>query len=248
MVSKPVPVIVLSQTGLTFGKVQGGGNPLPQSIAILNTGQGAMNWTATAQTLTGSNWLSLSQSSGTVARPFLDFSSVDVIVNAGTLSAGNYFGQIQVRASGAGNSPQTVSVILNVLPLNSTLGPEVRPSGLVFIGTADSAPGSQTVQIAHRGSGSTAFKSNRLNYADVVWFSNVPTVGVVPANQPARITVQPDLSSRNPGIDRGVITLLFDDGSVQTVNILSVVPPPGTVSGQSVARKGGECSRRLHSE
>ena len=141
VVSKPVPVIVLSQTGLTFGKVQGGGNPLPQSIAILNTGQGAMNWTATAQTLTGSNWLSLSQSSGTVARPFIDFSSLDVIVNASTLAAGNYFGQIQVRANGAGNSPQTVSVILNVLPSNSTLGPEVRPSGLVFIGTADSAPG-----------------------------------------------------------------------------------------------------------
>jgi len=84
-----------------------------------------------------------------------------VIVNASTLAAGNYFGQIQVRASGAGNSPQTVSVILNVLPPNSTLGPEVRPSGLVFIGTADSAPGSQTVQIAHRGSGAAAFKSSR---------------------------------------------------------------------------------------
>ena len=48
VVSKPVPVIVLSQAGLTFGKVQGGGNPLPQSIAILNSGQGTMNWTATA--------------------------------------------------------------------------------------------------------------------------------------------------------------------------------------------------------
>ena len=71
-----------------------------------------------------------------------------------------------------------------------------------------------------------------------MWFSNVPTVGVVPANQPARITVQPDLSGRSPGIDRGVITLLFDDGSVQTVNILSVVPPPGTVPGLASGRKG----------
>ena len=109
-----------------------------------------------------------------------------MIVNASTLSAGNYFGQIQVRASGAGNSPTTL-VILNVLPPNSTLGPEVRPSGLVFIGTADSAPGSQTVQIAHRGSGATAFKSNRLNYADVVWFSNVPRRWELcpPINRPA---------------------------------------------------------------
>ena len=132
-----------------------------------------------------------------------------------------------------------MSVILNVLPPESTLGPEVRPSGLVFIGTADSTPGSQTVQIANRGSGAMGFKSNKLNFADVVWFSNVPTVGAVPANQPARITVQPDLSRRTPGIDRGVITLLFDDGSVQTVNILSVVPPPGTVLGAENVRSGG---------
>jgi uncharacterized protein (TIGR03437 family) len=237
VISKPVPVIVLSQAGLTFGKVQGGGNPLPQSVAILNAGQGTMAWTATATTLTGGNWLSLSSTGGTVTRPFLDFSTLNVIVSADGLTSGNYFGQIQVRANGANNSPQTVSVVLNVLGPNSTLGPEVRPSGLVFIGTADSTPGSQTVQIANRGSGTTGFKSTRLNLANVVWFSNVPAVGTVPVNQPAQITVQPDLSQRSPGIDRGVITILFDDGSVQTVNILSVVPPPGTVL-------SGETSRR----
>jgi uncharacterized protein (TIGR03437 family) len=246
VMSKPVPVIVLSQTGLTFAKVQGGGNPLPQSIAILNSGQGTMNWTATATTLTGGNWLSLSPASGTVVRPFLDYSTVNVQVSAAGLASGNYFGQIQVRATGANNSPQTVSVVLNVLGPNSTLGPEVRPSGLVFIGTADSSPGSQAVQIANRGSGNTAFKTTSLNFANVVWFSNVPAVGSVPASQPAQITVQPDLSKRSPGIDRGVITLLFDDGSVQTVNILSVVPPPGTVLAAEGLRSGeplaGGCS------
>ncbi len=238
VISQPVPVIVVSQAGLSFGKVQGGGNPLPQSIAILNGGQGSMDWTATATTLTGGNWLSLSQSNGTVTRPFLDVSNVDVIVSAGTLTAGNYFGQIQVRAAGASNTPQTVSVVLNVLAPNTTLGPEVRPSGLVFIGTADSTPGSQTVRLANRGSGTMGFKSKGFNYSDVVWFNNVPTLGTVPADQPALITVQPDLSRRTAGIDRGVITLLFDDGSVQTVNLLSVVPPPGTVLNPEGSRSG----------
>ena len=39
--------------------------------------------------------------------------------------------------------------------------------------------------------------------------------------------MQPDLSARSAGVDRGVITILFDDGSSQTVSILSVVPPAG---------------------
>ncbi len=238
VIGKAVPVIVVSQVGLTFAKVQNGGNPLPQNITILNSGTGSMDWTATVKTLTGSNWLSLSRASGTVVRPSVDFSSVDVIVDGSSLAPGNYFGQIQVRATNANNSPQTVSVILNVLPPNSKLGPEVRPTGLVFIGTADSAPGSQTVQVANRGSGTLNFKSTRLNYGNVVWFTSVPTVGAVAANQPATLTVQPDLSARSPGVDRGVITLLFDDGSIQTVDILSVVPPPGTVLGAEGSRQG----------
>ena len=213
-------MIVVSQVGLTFAKVQNGGNPLPQNITILNSGTGSMDWTATVKMLTGSSWLSLSRASGTVVRPSVDFSSVDVIVDGRSLAPGKYFGQIQVRSTNANNSPQTVSVILNVLPPNSKLGPEVRPTGLVFIGTADSAPGSQTVQVANRGSGTLNFKSTRLNYGNVVWFTSVPTVGAVAANQPATLTVQPDLSARSPGVDRGVITLLFDDGSIQTVDIL----------------------------
>jgi uncharacterized protein (TIGR03437 family) len=43
------------------------------------------------------------------------------------------------------------------------------------------------------------------------------------------MTVQPDLSARTAGVDRGVITVLFNDGTAQTVSILSVVPPPGYV-------------------
>jgi uncharacterized protein (TIGR03437 family) len=245
VISKAVPIIVLSQAGLTFGKVQDGGNPLPQTIAILNSGQGTMNWTATATALDGGNWLSLSQTSGTVARPFLDFSPVDVIIDGSNLKAGNYFGQIQVRAAGANNSPQSVSVVVNVLPPGSTLGPEVRPSGLVFIGTRNSAPGSQTVSIANRGNDTRKFTSTKGTLLNQDWFSSVPALGSVAANAPVHLTVQPDFSHRDPGIDYGVITLLFDGGATQTVNILSVVPPDGTSSSEGLRageRAAGSCN------
>ena len=227
LVSNPVPVILISQTGMTFQAAQGGGNPLPQTFDILNVGQGVMNWTATAQALSGGNWLSVSPASGTVSTPFVSFSTVSVGVNASSLAPGNYFGQIQVRAPGATNAPQSLAVVLNVLAPGTPLSPEVRPSGLVFIGSASNPPGSQTVSIANRGTSTFTFNSSKLTSSNINWITNAPVAGSIGVNSPGAMTVQPDLSQRSPGVDRGVITVLFDDGSAQTISLLSVVPPPG---------------------
>jgi uncharacterized protein (TIGR03437 family) len=227
LVSNPVPVILISQTGLTYQSVQGAGNPLSQDIAILNVGQGTMNWTATAQTLSGNNWLSISPASGTVTTPFVSYSTTTVSVDASSLTAGNYFGQIQVRADGASNAPQTISVVLNVFGPGTPLSPELRPSGLVFIGSAANPPGSQTVSIANRGTNALTYNSYKGTLSNINWITNAPVAGSVPVNFPTRMTVQPDLTLRSPGFDRGGITVLFQDGSSQTVSVLSVVPPAG---------------------
>ncbi len=227
LVGNPVPIILISQTGLTFQAVQGGGNPLSQDFAILNVGQGSMNWTATAQALSGGTWLSVSPASGTDTTPFVSFSTATVSVDTSSLAPGNYFGQIQVRANGASNAPQSISVVLNVFAPGTPLSPEVRPSGLVFIGSAANPPGSQTVSIANRGTVTFNYNSNKLTSSNINWITNTPVAGNVPVNFPTRMTVQPDLSQRTPGVDRGVITILFNDGSSQTVSLLSVVPPAG---------------------
>jgi hypothetical protein len=98
-VSPPQTILLLSQTALSFTAAQGGGAPLPQDFGILNIGQGAMNWTAQASTLSGStSWLSVSPASGTVQQPYLDVSLVNVSVDPTGLSAGTYYGQIQITA------------------------------------------------------------------------------------------------------------------------------------------------------
>ena len=243
VISAAMPVILISQTGLTFQAVQAGGNPLAQTVAVLNTGTGTMNWTATPQTLSGSGWLAVSQSSGTVARPFLDYSSVDVSVNAAGLAPGNYFGQVSFNAAGANNGPQIVSIVLNVYPAGTPLGPEVRPSGLVFIGTPTSAVGSQNVSISNRGTAAATFKSSDLVNGNVNWLSHVPAGGTVQLNTPSQITVQPDFSNRGAGVDKGAITVLFADGTIQTISVLSVVPPSGAGSSSGVGASGSESPR-----
>jgi uncharacterized protein (TIGR03437 family) len=231
----PAPqTIVLSQTGLTFTAVAQGGSTIPQSIGILNTGSGSMTWTATAQTVSGSGWLSLSATTGTVNHPFLDVSFVDVIVNAQALAPGQYFGNVQVTAPGASNSPQAVVVVLNVLPAGSNPGPQLRPTGLVFTGIAGTEnPGSQTVTIANVTSTPIVYGSSP-TYVSAVnnaanWVTYLPANATVTPDTPATITVQPNITSLAPGVYHAALTLLFDDGSLRNVSILGVVAPPGTI-------------------
>ncbi|HEV3196479.1 MAG TPA: hypothetical protein VGZ73_01200, partial [Bryobacteraceae bacterium] len=227
--------IQLSQTGLTFTAVAQGGAVLPQSFGILNAGSGSMNWTAQATTLSGSGWLSLSATSGTVSTPLLDVSFVDVLVNAQSLAPGNYFGSILVSAPGAANSPQAITVVLNVLPPGSNPGPEVRPTGLVFtgVGGGNNNPGSQSVNVSNlAGMKQLSYGSSPTYVNGSNWLTYLPSNATLDTATPTRIVVQPDFTVLTPGIYRGAITLALTDGSIRTVGILSVVAP-GTAAAQS---------------
>jgi uncharacterized protein (TIGR03437 family) len=224
-VSAASAVILVSQTGMSFTAVAQGGIPLPQTFGILNTGRGSMNWTASASTLSGpANWLQIGPTSGTVVQPYLDVSLVSVSVNPNGMSAGEYYGQIQVRAAAA-NSPQVLTVSLTVLPAGSNPGPVVQPSSLIFTGVAGATPGSQDVMIGNPQAQAKSYKSNSIGSV----FTYLPTNASVAPSQPTTLRVFPDFTSATPGqIDHGVITLLFEDGTPRTVSVLTVVAPSGS--------------------
>ena len=219
--------ILLSQTGLTFTSVLGGGSVPSQSFGVLNTGQGVMTWTAQASTLSsGPNWLQVSPQSGFTDAASLFVPLVDVSVNASGLAPGDYYGQIVVNSPGANNSPQTVTVVLTVLPAGSDPGPLIRPTGLIFVGTAGGAnPGSQTVNVTNLTATPISFISGRISGGPGNLFTNLPTDATVAPNQPLRITVQPNLNGAPAGVYRGTLTLQFSTGVASTVNLLFLVVP-----------------------
>lgn len=228
--------ILTTQSSLTFETVAGGGRPAPQSFAVLNVGSGTMSWSAEARTLSGGQgWLRLSSRSGRVDRPFVDLSNVEVAIDQSGLAPGEYYGQIDIRAA-ADNSPQIVSVILNVAREGTNLGPEVRPSALVFTGITGENPGSQTITIANLGRTAANFESSRIGG----WFLQAPEAAQVEPNRPARIIVQPDFTNLTPGVRRGAITLLFQDGTIRTVSLLSVAASPETA--RDIERGAASCS------
>jgi uncharacterized protein (TIGR03437 family) len=219
-------VIVLSQAALSFTAVAQAGSPLPQSIAILNSGNTVMQWTASSKTLSGgATWLSLSNPAGVVNRPLLDISTTDVRIDPTGLAPGDYYGQIQVTSATAANSPQSISVILSVAAAGTNPGPEIRPSALVFTGFQGSSPSSQAVMVSDTVTQSLSFASSRLTLDGGQWLVQAPDRATIAPNQPARMVVQPDFGSLSPGSHRGIITLLFDDGTSRSISVLSVVAP-----------------------
>jgi trimeric autotransporter adhesin len=217
--------ILLSQTGLTFTGVAQGGSPLPQSFGILNTGQGSMNWTATATTLSGGSWLAIDQQSGSVATPFTSVSTVNVTANTSGLTTGTYYGQIQVK-SAAGNSPQLISVVLNILQAGSSPGAEVQPTGLIFIGEPGSSPGSQNVMISNPQETPITFGAGFLTVpTGGNWAQILPLNATVAPNAPVSMVVQPNYTSLGTGVYQGFVSMGFLDGSSRAVHVLVVVAP-----------------------
>jgi uncharacterized protein (TIGR03437 family) len=224
--------ILVSQAGLTFTAVSGGGSPTPQKIGILNIGTGSLNWRAAAK----GRFTRLSADSGTVNEPWLEVSDLTVIVSPAGLAAGQYYDQIEVTGD-ADNSPQLVTVLLNVLPEGANPGPEVTPSGMIFIAKQGENPGSQTVTVNHLGKGPVTFDSSRLG----TWYESAPGAGRAVPDGPGAVVIQPALAELTPGVRRGVVTFqLQEDGSVRTVNLLSVVAPPD--AGNKGERNAASCA------
>jgi hypothetical protein len=98
------PVIAFNRSQLYFGAALGSGPPPSQTFVVISSGTGTANWTASGD----SGWLSVNPTSGTAG------TIVTVSVDPSGLSAGTYTGSIQVTDPTATNSPQAVTVHLEM--------------------------------------------------------------------------------------------------------------------------------------
>ncbi len=101
----PPPAIVLAPSLFDFSATLGQPAPGPQALAVTNSGNGVLSWTATGD----SSWLTISPASGSTP------AAASVGINLTGLSPGDYNGNITVSSSGAVNSPQSVPVSLRLV-------------------------------------------------------------------------------------------------------------------------------------
>jgi hypothetical protein len=104
----PQPEIVLSKSYLYF-TVFSGGTVGAQEVTISNGGSGTLNWSIA----TSATWLTCSPTFGTGG------AVISVSVNTTGLSNGTHLGTLTVTDPNASNSPQIISVTLNLLLTDS---------------------------------------------------------------------------------------------------------------------------------
>jgi uncharacterized protein (TIGR03437 family) len=228
-VSAVPQTILVPQTGLTFYAVQGGGPALPQFLDVLNTGVRQMDFSVHATTQSGGSWLAVFPSTGVSDASSPVVPEVRVDVNPGSLQAGIYYGTVEVSATGASNTPQFVSIVLNVLKPGTNIGPIVEPSGLLFKAVAGGeSPSSQTIMIQNTSGSPVNFHSGRVTVDGNNWLTSSPSDGTVTPTSPTRIVVQPQTGSLGQGVYQGTLTLSFSDGSRRVVSVVLVIVAPGS--------------------
>jgi len=137
---------------ITFTKLVGGANPLPQTLTISSSGA-TFNFTAAAFTGTGGSWLTIAtgDTCGLCAAP----ETINVSITASpTLAAGTYTGEIIVTSQ-VGNMSLTVPVTFTVAASGTPFFDDV-PGQLSFTLLTGSSgnPPAQSLQIRNGASGS----------------------------------------------------------------------------------------------
>jgi hypothetical protein len=152
---------------LTFDATMGGSNPVGKSFFITNVGSGTLDWTAAEIAA----WFDLSAYSGTAP------STVHVTVNIAGLSTGTHVETVTVDGGSAANSPQDVTVILELAPPP----PEIVLSQTVFDFEAtegEKASLYDTLTITNGGGGTLDWAAAKTQ----AWLTLDPTSGTAPSD------------------------------------------------------------------
>jgi uncharacterized protein (TIGR03437 family) len=234
--------LLLTQTGMSFTGVAQGGVVPPQSFGVVNLGTGSLAWTASASTLAGGNWLSVTPASGS-SNASQAAPQVTVSVNVSGLAAGDYYGLVRIDAPGAANTPQFATAFLTVLPVGSDPGASVQPSELFFTATpSGGSPGSQQVLVYNIGAAAQTFfvAFASIIPEEYVGFEVLPdTEATLNPSQPTPVVVQPFTSGSLPaGTYTEFESFQFSDGHVQTVKINVISANPGSGAAASGSNTG----------
>jgi hypothetical protein len=182
-----IPVCVVVGTNvfmqvnpISFTMPAGGPNPLPQTLDIASTGTNFNFYVAFVSSGQGGNWLSIAPNSGVLTTP----ESMVVSVNATTLPAGTYTGQLIFSQYPSNTVALTVPVTLTIAPTSSAYLDNL-PGQLSFTLIPGGSPPSQPIQIRNAGTGTLHWTASKSTADGGNWLTVSPLSG----NAPTTVTV-----------------------------------------------------------
>jgi uncharacterized protein (TIGR03437 family) len=185
-----------------------------QVVTVLSTGSN-VPINASAQTISGGNWLTVQSNSATTP------ATLTVFVNTSTLAPATYSGTITV--SGTGVSPQTIQVTLNV----TRPAFNVNPLSLIFNAQSGGpSPDPQTINLFFTGAPFSLTVSETTLSGGNWLFVSQPTAALPAA------TVSLNINGLGRGTYNGTITFTPADNTIPPIRVsvsLTVTAGPGAV-------------------
>ncbi|HET9385528.1 MAG TPA: hypothetical protein VFO67_10295 [Gemmatimonadales bacterium] len=216
------PGLNVSPTTITRSTSLGSGAVFNETIQIINSGTGRLDWIASEDR----SWLSLNATSGN------GDASLGVTINSAGLERGTYTEDIVISAPGALGSPAHVSVTLTVL----APGLAVSPSSIgdtVPAGTT--APSTRTLRVTNSGNGSVTWTASKTQ----PWVGLSKTAGGAPED----VVVTLDPNGLPPGIYSDTIVFTSPEatnGSVKVPVTFGITQPGLNVSPPSISATAEE--------
>jgi hypothetical protein len=145
---------------------------------------------------------------------------VEVSVNPVGLSAGQYYGSINMYAPNAANSPQSLVVLLNVTaPSDTGTNVGFSTGGVILDGPAGSTIlQQQQINLFNPSNSTINYSAAVLTSNGISWLSMSPAIGQVPPGT-ATVSIAANLSALSPGVQTGTVTVAFDNGTVGVVQV-----------------------------
>jgi hypothetical protein len=204
---------------ISFTMPFGGANPPTKILTVSASDNSALRFSPSAVTAKGGDWLSVSPASvGCCYAPY----PLQVTVNAGTLAAGVYTGEILIEEYANPTRSMTVPVTLTVTASGAFF--DNLPGQMSFTMKRGAKPTPQTLQIGNGGTGKLKFTITPITADGGLWLKP----SLVSTSAPKTITVtiiQTALpgAGQLPGTYLGQLLLVSDLGLTATVNVTVAV-------------------------
>jgi uncharacterized protein (TIGR03437 family) len=195
VVTNGAPLLQLSETGIQFQALAGGAQAISKHSIMVSSSGAAFSYQASASTLSGGNWLSVSPVPGSAS--FGAPGSVSVQANAAGMAAGSYFGIVDITAPGQVGSPQSVEVELTVGP--GTAAPILSTNGLVFVTPQNVSPVAQTVTLSTLSSSPVLITAGVDADSNQAWLAVSASSTTLQAGAPAALKVVVSAAGVAPG-------------------------------------------------
>ncbi len=240
VVTAPGGRLALSQRGILFEAKRSSPVTLQNTIAIQNVGEGTLNWTA--EFISGpAGVFSFSGPSTGIANA-TTVGTLTVLANPAGLPSGAVYGRVRVTAPEATNSPQTFTIVFNVVPIDAPNVPVLENGGMVFVAQTGASARDQRARLT-TGSLTPVPYSASVSTADgAAWLSASPASGNISVGSPVTLTVSANATRLERGVFTGEVNISLG-GSLRSINVILIVVPRPPAAAFAVRETGASGPR-----